>query len=192
MEKKMRRMWQIQHYSSSFSTAKKLSKRGQIQTQPTAPGQSQLFRKPYHGHKHGLSRHLADKWASTYVNPWHKRRLIPASGLTEIAGIEHFILLDLLGAPNPTIRSYFADTAWLFDAVILAEARLGESGAFTYTDSEGVTTSEWRSFFRPRSEVTFSFGGIGDDHEAFLKKGVNVLHVIPEPFPRVWHTLQVN
>ena len=33
---------------------------------------------------------------------------------------------------------------------------------------------------------------IEDDHVPFLTRGVNVLHVIASPFPRVWHTLAVS
>lgn len=30
---------------------------------------------------------------------------------------------------------------------------------------------------------------VQDDHVPFLARGVEVLHVIPTPFPRVWHTM---
>jgi glutaminyl-peptide cyclotransferase len=33
-------------------------------------------------------------------------------------------------------------------------------------------------------------GGISDDHLPFMGKGVEVLHVIPSPFPDVWHTME--
>ena len=33
---------------------------------------------------------------------------------------------------------------------------------------------------------------IDDDHAPFLKRGVPVLHLIPYPFPDVWHTLNVS
>lgn len=35
-------------------------------------------------------------------------------------------------------------------------------------------------------------GGIDDDHRPFLQRGVPVFHVIPLPFPHVWHTLEVR
>ncbi|NXS12290.1 QPCT cyclotransferase, partial [Neodrepanis coruscans] len=31
-------------------------------------------------------------------------------------------------------------------------------------------------------------GPVEDDHVPFLRRGVRVLHLIPTPFPRVWHT----
>ena len=33
-------------------------------------------------------------------------------------------------------------------------------------------------------------GGISDDHLPFMGKGVEILHVIPSPFPSVWHTME--
>lgn len=31
--------------------------------------------------------------------------------------------------------------------------------------------------------------GIQDDHVPFMQRGVDVLHLIPSPFPWVWHTM---
>ena len=106
---------------------------------------------------------------------------------TELDTIEDFILLDLLGAPDPTIRSSFIETAWLFDGMVSAEQRLGESGAFNYNQQN---TAEWKSFFVPR-RGSFGGSGISDDHIPFLRLGVTILHVISSPFPRVWHTIKV-
>ncbi|KIJ69129.1 hypothetical protein HYDPIDRAFT_144829 [Hydnomerulius pinastri MD-312] len=131
------------------------------------------------------ARHLSEKWATSYIAPNTKRRLIGHS-MTEIGTIEHLILLDLLGAANPTLRSYFLDTAWLFDAMVSAEARLHDSGALAYSDD----TSAFRSFFLPRRGNEFNYGYIGDDHVPFQQRGVNILHVIAYPFPSVWHTLK--
>ncbi|KAG1827596.1 uncharacterized protein BJ212DRAFT_1313344 [Suillus subaureus] len=133
------------------------------------------------------ARHLASKWSTTYIAPNSKRRLLGHASLTELSTIEHIILLDLLGAPNPTIRSYFIDTAWLFDAMVSAETRLKDAGAL----DEAETSTNFRSFFLPRtgSGNQYNYGYIGDDHVPFQQKGVNILHVIAYPFPRVWHTL---
>lgn len=137
-----------------------------------------------------VGSHLAEKWATTYVAPRSGRTL--RASATEISTIEHLVLLDLLGAANPTIQSYFLDTAWLFDSLIQAESRLSDVSAFG--GSDGVSASEaqkWKSFFRPRTGLELNFGGIEDDHIPFLKRGVSVLHLITNPFPRVWHTLKV-
>jgi len=133
------------------------------------------------------ARHLAEKWGTTYILP-HRRRLSMVQ-TTELDGIEHLILLDLLGAPGPAIRSYFLDTAWLFDAMISAERRLGDSGAFAYGDHTSMASGKWQSYFRPRTRSNVNFGYIGDDHVPFLERGISVLHIIPEHFPLVWHRL---
>ncbi|RDX56413.1 hypothetical protein OH76DRAFT_385330 [Lentinus brumalis] len=135
------------------------------------------------------ARHLAQKWSTTYIKPHEKRRLLPASE-TELGTIEHLILLDLLGAPHPQIRSSFVDTAWLFDKIASAEKRLADSGAFVY-EKDGVKAEDkFTPFFVPRAGPQFNFGGVEDDHIPFLKLGVDVLHIISSPFPHVWHTLK--
>ncbi|KAJ7074122.1 glutaminyl-peptide cyclotransferase-like protein [Mycena amicta] len=133
------------------------------------------------------ARHLAEKWATTYALPNSKRRLMGPQA-TEIAGIEHLILLDLLGAANPLIRSYNLDTAWLFDALVSAENRLGESGAFTYSKEQEMAAGKWSSFFYKRTSASMNYGGIGDDHLPFQERGVDILHLITAPFPAVWHS----
>ncbi|KAI6045571.1 hypothetical protein EDC04DRAFT_2633810 [Pisolithus marmoratus] len=132
------------------------------------------------------ARHLSEKWSSTYIAPYTKRRLLSHASVTELTTIEHLILLDLLGAPNPSVRSYFIDTAWLFDTMVSVEERLHQAGLLA--DSE--STMSFRSFFLPRRGTEFNYGYIEDDHVPFLRKGVSVLHVIPYQFPAVWHTLQ--
>jgi hypothetical protein len=46
--------------------------------------------------------------------------------------------------------------------------------------------------FSTRAAGAISLAYMGDDHLPFLHRGVSVLHVIAEPFPRVWHTLGVS
>lgn len=140
----------------------------------------------YRNNIDAVYRHLAAKWDTTYIAPHQKRRLQHVQS-TELDGIEHLILLDLLGAPNPLIRSYFIDTAWLFDSLVSVERRLGDSGVFEYANEKG-----WKSWFRTRTENNANYGYMGDDHVPFLHRGVSVLHLISEPFPRVWHTLAVG
>ncbi|KAJ7172117.1 glutaminyl-peptide cyclotransferase-like protein [Mycena filopes] len=135
------------------------------------------------------ARHLAEKWATTYALPNSKRRLMGPQA-TEISGIEHLILLDLLGAENPLVRSYTLDTAWLFDALVSVEKRLGENNLFAYDNEQGMISGKWSSFFYKRTSVDMNIGGIGDDHVPFLQKGVDVLHLITSPFPRVWHSVR--
>ncbi|KAF9526945.1 hypothetical protein CPB83DRAFT_856862 [Crepidotus variabilis] len=135
------------------------------------------------------ARNLAEKWSTTYIPPTRKRHFINAQE-NELGAIEHLILLDLLGAANPRFRSYWLETAWLFDALADAERRLGESGAFAYGDEQSMASGKWKSWFRPRHAKDSNMGYIGDDHVPFLARGVPILHLISDPFPLVWHTLR--
>lgn len=130
--------------------------------------------------------HLAEIWAAAYLPPHPKRRLLSSSTpVTQLSTIEHLVLLDLLGAAHPLVRSYFPDTAWLFDSLVDAETRLRRAGILDAATLGG-------SFFRKRQGTDHSLGYMGDDHIPFIHRGVSVLHVIAEPFPRVWHTLGVR
>lgn len=56
----------------------------------------------------------------------------------------------------------------------------------------GLLETRPRMQFLPEKEKKanqFTPGFIGDDHVPFLKQGVDVLHVIPTPFPSFWHTM---
>ncbi|PVG02832.1 hypothetical protein CPB86DRAFT_725229 [Serendipita vermifera] len=137
------------------------------------------------------ARHLAEKWSHEFVSPVQARRLGQAT--TQIDAIEHLVLLDLLGAPRPLLQSFFVSTAWLYDGMSSAEHRLGNLGLFNEASSSDPENQEWRnwsSFFMPRTSYSHGQGYIEDDHIPFLRRGVNVLHIIPSPFPRVWHSIK--
>lgn len=141
------------------------------------------------------ARHLADKWSQPTESPTAMKP-VPT---TPIQRISHFILLDLLGAPNPVIRSFFKTTGWFFDEFEHAEQRLGEAGYLwpglsgdEYVSTKAKVGARERSFFMPRSSYSSFAGNVGDDHEPFLHKGVPVVHLISLPFPRVWHTINVS
>lgn len=51
--------------------------------------------------------------------------------------------------------------------------------------------SQGDSFFLPRTGTEYA-GGIEDDHIPFLRRGVEILHIIASPFPQVWHTIRVR
>ncbi|KAI5450801.1 hypothetical protein NCC49_002807 [Naganishia albida] len=130
------------------------------------------------------SRHLASRWESTFLPPTHpyhsfalhKRRMDPTP--TVLSTIEHLVLLDLLGSAGPTIMQWYRETGWLFGEMKRADERLRKGGLV-----ERGTGGEW---FSP---LSFQ-GTIEDDQVPFIERGVNVLHVIPYPFPSVWHTIK--
>ena len=40
-----------------------------------------------------------------------------------------------------------------------------------------------------KSDNAFLGGFVQDDHVPFMARGVDILHIIPTPFPRVWHEI---
>lgn len=146
---------------------------------------------------------MAQNWTQTYHTPsdylslspslarapsLSTRRYLPSSSpIRRIDTIEHLILLDLLGTPSPIVPSYFASTDWLFEELKSAEKRLDEARLLF---PDGVRPTKRKSFFHDFKR--FGGGGIEDDHLPFMEGGVPVLHIIPSPFPSVWHSLAVS
>jgi len=100
---------------------------------------------------------------------------------TALSSITLFVLLDLLGSANPNIPSYFETTHWAYKHMASIESRLR---------SLKILQSNPSHAFLPESEKTSfaRFAGIQDDHIPFMARGVEILHVIPNVFPSVWHT----
>lgn len=117
------------------------------------------------------SRHLAERMART-PHP------AGATQATMLQAVDLFVLLDLLGGPDPLIANHFDNTARWFDRLIAAEKRLHRQGLLTSHPSE-------QTYFRKDVYL----GPVQDDHIPFLHRGVPVLHVIATPFPQFWHTL---
>nr|KAF6411497.1 glutaminyl-peptide cyclotransferase like [Rousettus aegyptiacus] len=113
------------------------------------------------------SRHLAKLMESAPHSP----------GPSRIQAIELFILLDLLGAPNPTFYSHFPRTARWFHRLRSIEKRLHRLNLLQSHPQEVM-------YFQPGEPP----GSVEDDHIPFLRRGVPVLHLISTPFPSVWHT----
>lgn len=120
---------------------------------------------------------LAEHWEnefhpsmSTFQNP--------------LQSISLFVLLDLLGSKNPTIPSYFLTTHWAYKNMATIEKRMRDLD---------LLESKPRKPFLPDQDKPsnhFSRGGIEDDHIPFMRRGVDILHMIPSPFPAVWHKIE--
>lgn len=154
------------------------------------------------------SRALASYWAKLFYAPpssLQPRRTGPGlSTMRRIDSIEHFVLLDLLGTPHPRIPTYYPNTAWMHDELRSVESRLARAGHLfpkrngvyelpppgsrsagtdALTMPDGASTTQ-HSFFTNDGRTMF---GIEDDHLPFLANGVPICHLIPNPFPAVWH-----
>lgn len=105
---------------------------------------------------------------------------------TQLSSISLFVLLDLLGSPNPLIPSYFLTTHWAYKKMATLEKRL--------RDLNLLEAKVQRPFLPDREKGSEEFksifaGSIQDDHVPFMQRGVDILHLIASPFPDVWHTM---
>ncbi|KAK4164236.1 Glutaminyl-peptide cyclotransferase-like protein [Cladorrhinum sp. PSN259] len=121
------------------------------------------------------SRALAETWENTkYESGQHFDGPLQAISL--------FVLLDLLGAADPTVPSYFENTHWAYENMAKIEERMRGLGV--------LETKPKRPFlYEAGKKDWFQRGYIQDDHVPFMRRGVDILHVIPTPFPVVWHTM---
>ncbi|XP_078261206.1 glutaminyl-peptide cyclotransferase [Rhinoraja longicauda] len=120
------------------------------------------------------SRHLAQQMERIAHPPG-------STDTNQLHAIDLFILLDLLGAPNPRFPSYFPNTARWHKRLQLIERRLHRLGVLSDHPTEV-------KYFWTKMRA----GHIDDDHIPFLQRGVPILHIIPTPFPQVWHSMEDN
>jgi glutaminyl-peptide cyclotransferase len=126
-----------------------------------------------------MYRALATQWSLTPNPPSTQSKFY--HNRTPLNQISLFLLLDLLGNASPSVPSYFPTTHWAYRHLSTLESRLR---ALKLLESSPNTP------FLPDVNGTMARGGISDDHLPFMGKGVEVLHVIPSPFPDVWHTME--
>lgn len=79
--------------------------------------------------------------------------------------------------------SYFQTTHWAYKNMATIEDRMRKLGL--------LEAKPKTPFLADSGREAHQFGGgrIGDDHIPFMKRGVPILHIIPAPFPSVWHTM---
>ncbi|NWX12591.1 QPCT cyclotransferase, partial [Aegotheles bennettii] len=118
------------------------------------------------------SKHLALKMASTPHPPG-------STTTNQLQGIDLLVLLDLIGAPDPVFPNYFPRTVRWLQRLQLIEEELHNMNLLKNHFVE-------RQYF----QTTLHRGLVEDDHVPFLLRGVPVLHLIPSPFPAVWHTME--
>ena len=105
-----------------------------------------------------------------------------------LSSISLFVLLDLLGSEKPTVPSYFKTTHWAYKKMAELEQRLRSLSLFD-SSSKGASKRDRQPFLTDlnKNNDWWLGGAIEDDHIPFMDRGVDVLHLIPTPFPRVWH-----
>ncbi|CAL7936355.1 unnamed protein product [Xylocopa violacea] len=119
------------------------------------------------------ARHLAKIWHNNYTTYDH------GENISELDKVDLLVLLDLIGAPDPTFYSYFSDTGKWYSLLMTIENKLASARKFeSYSYGQPA-----QIYFQPYSmEVN-----IEDDHIPFLHRNTPILHLIPYPFPNVWH-----
>ncbi|KZZ90216.1 Peptidase M28 [Moelleriella libera RCEF 2490] len=122
------------------------------------------------------ARSLAEEWES---------QPHPATSVyhTPLHSISLFVLLDLLGSAEPSIPSYFLPTHWTYQNMATLEKRMRELGLLESKPAKPFL------YDSEKQADQFYRGGIEDDHIPFMARGVDVLHIIPTPFPAVWHQM---
>jgi len=148
------------------------------------------------------ARALAEDWGTTF-------HAALSSYQTPLDSISLFVLLDLLGASEPRVPSYFPTTHWAYQRMAEIEKRLRENGLFKSSPNhhtklkkgdkkrrEALFLHESEKQYGHESEEQYGSswlgGRVGDDHMPFLARGVEILHLITSPFPNVWHRLDDN
>lgn len=135
------------------------------------------------------ARSLAETWESA-------RNPAMSTFHSPLASISLFLLLDLLGAANPRVPSYFLTTHWAYKAMATIEARLRSlkelktSLIHRSEHASSDTRAQEPKFLVDMDKADSEFGPmfVLDDHVPFMARGVEVLHIIPTPFPPSWHT----
>lgn len=150
------------------------------------------------------ARSLAEEWERT-MHPSQSTYQTP------LGAIDLFVLLDLLGAKNPSVPSYFKTTHWAYQAMADVESRIRGVQRFKSSPNhpskrhiheiDPDKDADKPGSGKPRREPAFLseaskkdtdrwYGGfVEDDHVPFMARGVEILHLIPAPFPHVWHTM---
>lgn len=125
------------------------------------------------------SRHLCEKWDKMKFPTGNDGMHCSGQNFVSyLDRIDVLVLLDLIGTANPKFYNYFLPTRELYKQLVEIEQRLNAQGLIETHPPEEKT-----NYFDSR----YSFSFVEDDHVPFMKKDVPIVHLIPSPFPQVWH-----
>ncbi|KAM4058775.1 peptidase family M28 domain-containing protein [Hirsutella rhossiliensis] len=124
------------------------------------------------------ARSLAAEW---------EPRTNPAISIYQspLDSISLFVLLDLLGSSGPSVPSYFLTTHWAYRSMSIIEGRMRELGLL-----ESNPPTHFLPEVNKTTQAFSNWRAVSDDHLPFMHRGVNILHIIPSPFPKVWHKME--
>ncbi|KAJ3199430.1 hypothetical protein HK099_003175, partial [Clydaea vesicula] len=140
------------------------------------------------------SRHLAEKWGATFVVPDEAKEFQGAASRSKsiLSQIDAFILLDLLGTKEVSMFNTHPETQYIWDRIANVELRLWEENLLSSIQSQKFLASGEQYGYFISGWTPYSYSKVDDDHRPFRDKGVPCVHVIPQPFPKVWHTIHDN
>lgn len=97
--------------------------------------------------------------------------------------IDLFVLLDLMGGDQSQFMNYFPQsTSNVYNMLSKIETILRKKNLI----------SKKTPYYFADSKAYGQYALVEDDHLPFLNENVPVLHMIPSPFPSVWHTPRDN
>nr|ARK19995.1 glutaminyl-peptide cyclotransferase [Ampulex compressa] len=124
------------------------------------------------------AKHLAQKMELNY-NTYEQEHSI-----SDLDKMDMLLLLDLIGASDPTFYNYFSETTDWYMFLVAIEKKLASMRKFERYSYE----KPGQMYFQPYSINS----NVEDDHLPFMSKGVPILHLIPRPFPSFWHKVADN
>lgn len=139
------------------------------------------------------ARHLARKW-ELLESPLQSSAVSPVIQKAKegLKGISQFVLLDLIGTKDMKaadlsrriqIRNYNSKSVHFYRHIRQIERMLLRSEALSV--SQVAARSHLSNFYFDSNVRVMN--AVEDDHIPFLQRGVPILHLIPIPFPSVWH-----
>jgi len=132
------------------------------------------------------SRNLASVWENEHG---FRFKGFPPKGTNTLQRIDLFMLLDLLGTndPEPTVISTQQSGHQWYKRLQGIEKMLMDN-----RKKFGILGDTNKRIFTHSGEIAIPKPGLQDDHTPFERKGVPILHVIADPFPRQWHKFGDN
>lgn len=120
------------------------------------------------------SRALATKWST-----------LPVEAPNSLANIELMVLLDLLGTKDGGKLFTFHPQGTILDEHFNKLVQIERDLVLKMYNTNDASQS---LFSGSRQFEGYKGAAVEDDHTPFLPFNVPVLHLIPLPFPSVWHT----
>ena len=133
------------------------------------------------------ARSLAEEWDNTL-------HAATSTYKNALDSISLFMLLDLLGSGEESLScpvpSWMQSTHWAYQHLATAESRLRSLGLFQSHNAPDARTTPWLMDANKPHNGVFNSYYMQDDHIPFVARGVECLHLIPQRFPTVWHTMR--